>query len=379
MDRSVVIFDASNVAFRSLLPGQQMRPGVASWASLRAALDAWSAEVPDAIVLAIADASLLRVIDDSASLRQAVDAGEIRIAPGDADDLILEDAYELDAAVVTTDNYVGKRDAYPQIQDDHERFFAPRFQSGRIRFICRHMSRFGEDEIREAQRKDLKKAKSAESEDLRKTYRCTSDTAACPYGGHVLPPYEPPQFRDGRALCSRCGAPAEETAASPSGTPQPEDGDGRRLRLVHTNDVALEPEEVIDEPHHLDSPTVPVMPMVVAVTQAGVEIDRFEVAIDPIVIGRGSPQSNTRCITGALSKSAASSISREHLTLYCEDGVLRAIHNAANNFTFLSPPFDERGRPTDNRLYSGAEYSIEAGDELVLGNDVLRVRIVEDV
>jgi hypothetical protein len=380
-------------------------------------MDAWRRDNPDATITAIADASLLHHIDDPVALRAAIASGEIVVAPGDADDLILERAFALDALVVTRDNFLGKRRTYPDIQNDHTRFFAPRAHSGKIRFVARHMRVFTDDEIREAERKDLKKAKRADSEQLRKRYLCTSHPSTCPYGGQELPPHEPPVFRGGQPYCSRCDSVAEEVAqqdqdAGATKCPEPDDDliaeeeASPHLRLVRepaesasgSETAGLEPSEEAETAWEIVAPAadpsaiehqasggsrqgVPskmTETVVVAVRHAGAEIERIEVGREPIVLGRGSPHSNARCITTAIPKNAASTISREHLSLYYEDDALIVVHRAENNYSFLNPLFDAKGLPVDNRLFLGVEYVVEPGDSIVLGNNILTISFATD-
>ena len=107
--RTVVVVDGSNVAHSS--EGDQP-----SLANIVAVCDKLREEGYEPLVLV--DAALRHQIDDRGGYERLVDAGSIRQAPAgtDADYFILSFARELDASIVSNDQFRDRRRAFPDAQ-----------------------------------------------------------------------------------------------------------------------------------------------------------------------------------------------------------------------------------------------------------------------
>lgn len=104
--RRVAIVDASNVA--NSAPSARARLDYLTLVVERLVAAGWTP-------LVVADAGLDRRIDDRAGYLRMVERGEIRVAPAgrEADELILQMARELGAAVVSNDRFREWQDRYP--------------------------------------------------------------------------------------------------------------------------------------------------------------------------------------------------------------------------------------------------------------------------
>jgi Zc3h12a-like Ribonuclease NYN domain len=104
--RTVVVVDGSNVAHSS--EGEMPR-----LANIIAVCDRLREEGLEPLVLA--DAALRHQIDDRNGYERLVDEGEIRQAPAgtDADYFILSFARELDASIVSNDQFRDRKKAFP--------------------------------------------------------------------------------------------------------------------------------------------------------------------------------------------------------------------------------------------------------------------------
>ena len=104
--RTVVVVDGSNVAHSS--EGESPR-----LANIIAVCDRLREEGLEPLVLA--DAALRHQIDDRNGYERLVDEGEIRQAPAgtDADYFILSFARELDASIVSNDQFRDRKKAFP--------------------------------------------------------------------------------------------------------------------------------------------------------------------------------------------------------------------------------------------------------------------------
>src|SRR3954464_11389468 len=107
--RTVVLVDGSNVAHSS--EGERAR-----LANITAVCDKLREEGYEPLVLA--DAALRHQIDNRAAYEKLVDGGPIRQAPAgtDADYFILAFARELDASIVSNDQFRDRRKAFPDAQ-----------------------------------------------------------------------------------------------------------------------------------------------------------------------------------------------------------------------------------------------------------------------
>lgn len=111
-NREVIVVDGANVAYAE--QSKEGKPKVSNLVAVRRALE----EKGYTSVILI-DASLRHQIDDPDQLEALMDDQVIRQAPAgtDADYFVLETADELDARVVSNDQFERYRDQYPWIRE----------------------------------------------------------------------------------------------------------------------------------------------------------------------------------------------------------------------------------------------------------------------
>jgi hypothetical protein len=324
-----VVLDAANIAFTNAgRDGASYR-----FCRVEQVRDAWMAQHPRGVVRAVTDASALRRMPDEHLARRAKVDGWLDIAPGDADDVILDLAERYGAMVVSNDNFAYARDDHPWLQGCADRVFSASWRGGTLLLQPRLLKVATAEDIARARRE--KATKAGIRHDLGdRVWRCTARMGECSHAGEVVP-HSRLRHRGRQAFCV-CGSRAEERHADlphllVTGPPQ--------LTVLHHDRV-----------HHV------------------VPIDAGRV-----VLGRGGrSRPHVHDITAGLKGAAATEISREHLeVLLDDDRNLIVRHLALKNATFLNPRLGADGLPMDNRLEDGAEYLIGEGDTLWLGPGVI--------
>jgi hypothetical protein len=106
-----VVVDGANVAYAEL--SKEGQPKISNIVAVRRALQE---KGYDCVI--VVDASLRHEIDDPDQLEGLVDQQAVQQAPAgtDADYFVLETAEELDAQVVSNDEFRGYRDRFPWIE-----------------------------------------------------------------------------------------------------------------------------------------------------------------------------------------------------------------------------------------------------------------------
>jgi hypothetical protein len=318
-----VVLDAANIAFTTAGGGRLSY----HFSRVEEVRDAWLARDDGGDVRAVLDASALRGMADRPRAELARREGWLSVAPGDADDQILELADRFGAAIVSKDNFQHARDDYPWLQGCSARVYSASWRAGELLLQPRILRIVEAQDIERARRAKARKAGIRDGLGDR-VWHCTAPAGECDLRGASVPQSLLRERGDG--WYCKCGYVAMEQYA-----------DLRALEVT-------------------GPPMFAVMHGV---------MQRWEVPIEPgpHVFGRGD-RPDVFDVTVGLPREQAREISHEHLEAFLDDdGGAIVRHLAPTNVTFLNPDFGADGLPVNNRLADGAEYLLTEDDTLVLG------------
>lgn len=330
MNVNAVVLDAANIACKNRRGGAPPEWRFARVERVkRACLDTW----PGALVRAVIDASAEQRLADRGRSDTAHKEGWLQTAPGDADDLALDIAAHLGAAVVSRDNFMDARRDHPWLEREAERVWSFSIQKDRsVVLRPRRLLPATDEQVAEARRKKARKAGIVTmGED--EVWTCTGPPDKCNYAGQAVPVLR----RGGDRLCKFCSYPAVEQVYTP-----------------------------------VPKAVAPLLTLLVN----GREHGRFPLPPDGLVLGRGGPsRPDVTDLTAGLDGRSAHAISRRHLQIEPDDeGWPVVVHRGSGGDTFLNPRVGADGLPLDNRLAHGERYPLIEGDELWLGEG--RVRLI---
>lgn len=210
------IVDLSNVCCSETLGGSGHAPQWSCFARIRSAWERFSGDGP--LLLAVADANLrFRLSErDRTLLVKACRAGAVREVPSPADGVILDLAERTGAMVVSADNFVDYRHSHPWIQGNQDGFLGWTVDpDGVVSLVRRDMGVRSSFSISRAEERGEMKARHIATPDaarfLEREYRCNSDRmcfqrALSPDRILVLPVIDD----EGRVTCPGCGDPLED-------------------------------------------------------------------------------------------------------------------------------------------------------------------------
>ncbi|GAB2855876.1 hypothetical protein GCM10022221_64350 [Actinocorallia aurea] len=283
------------------------------------------------LVRAWMDASAEGRLADRDRLRSARQAGWLEIAPGDADDLILEFAGDHRAAVVSRDKFKDARRTHPWLEDP-DRVWNWTWEKGEVTLAPRRLRPVTDEEVAAARRKKALKAGVMGLSDGQ-IWICRAPAGRCKQAG--LP--TTPKRTLNKYYCARCSYAAEEQVYA----------------------------------------TVPPAPPTLTLVVDGVHRARLDLAADGVVLGRGGPtRPDVADVTAFLDGGAKNDIGRRHLRIDLDDeGRPVVVHQSEAGSSFLNPRFGPDGLPADHRLEPGTRYPLDDDDELVLGAGRVRLLI----
>lgn len=204
------VVDVSNVCWDEQLPPRGVRAPV--WERLRLVLEAWRrAHGKGALFDLVADAALVRDLDDAREYGRLLAAGELTEVPH-ADTEVLELAREHSLHVLTRDRFLQHRSAHPWIVEHPERFHRWQYSGGKVTIVPLGIQRYqppapspsaADAGARSRGRRRLDPDDPRYRTILAVRWECTTTRCAAPGMLRVLPDLT----GDGEPRCPVCGGP----------------------------------------------------------------------------------------------------------------------------------------------------------------------------
>jgi pSer/pThr/pTyr-binding forkhead associated (FHA) protein len=248
-ERPTVVVDGSNVCCDRRFDDTG---DLARWDRLVAVVEAYREHVdPDAVVLVIADANLERKLsrDDRRLMRSATSEGWYRSVDGDADAVVLREAREANACIISRDRFVDYRRQHDWIDDNDTLFYDWTRTAAGAHVKQRNMGRHtGFSISRAAERTMLKERglldRSRGRERVRQTLldrRYVCDNPMC-LAAKLTPDDVgiPQRRRDGAPACPGCGKDVVDAGARLAGVQLRLITDDSEQRLQVTTSQSLE-------------------------------------------------------------------------------------------------------------------------------------------